>query len=82
MLKSPIYWYKAVYHVLGLVSVYCVECIQSCVCISLPRIHKDDQFDHFTEDQKSLVRNAISKSVDYLRENNHGNTLGIEDYLN
>ena len=60
---------------------YFVFCIIMCA-LSLPRKHKDDQFDHFTEDQKSLVRNAISKSIDYLQENNHGNTLGIEDYLN
>ncbi|XP_064388155.1 WSCD family member AAEL009094-like isoform X2 [Halichondria panicea] len=37
--------------------------------------------DHFTTAQQDFVRSVIKQTLSYLRDNNHGNTLNIEEYL-
>ncbi len=51
------------------------------VCILVTHAGTQRWFDHFTKDQKSLIKNATSKSADYLNESNHGNNLGIGGLL-
>ena len=40
-----------------------------------------DNFDHFTATSREFVHGVIQESLILLRENNNGNTFGIEDYL-
>ena len=48
--------------------------------ISYPRKH-GEEFEHFTPQQSSLVRETIRKTIDYLKQHNNGDTLKLEEYL-
>ena len=50
----------------------------SCLC---PCRKKHAQFQHFTSEQRLFIRDTITKTVSFLRRNNHGVTYGIENYL-
>ena len=38
-------------------------------------------FEHFTKEQRHIVDTGIAASIDYLKLNNHGDTLRLADYL-
>ena len=38
-------------------------------------------FDHFTAEQKSLIRSEIQKASQKLKEFGDGGTLGLEEYI-
>ncbi len=52
--------------------------LYSFICIH--RQHKED-FEHFTESQRVMIRDTITKTVNYLKESNNGNIYDIDDYL-
>ena len=69
-------------------------CVHVCVCayvtwltVLLCRSHcsnyrkHNDDFQHFTPNQRTKIRNAISETVAYLKTNHHDNSLGVETYL-
>ena len=74
--------------------VHVCVCVRACVCVHVTwltvllcrfhcsnyRKHNND-FQHFTPDQRTQIRTAISETVSYLKTNHHGNTLGVEKYL-
>ena len=46
------------------------------------RSHTNDDFDHFTPYQRKVVLEIVKEVVMMLKEQNNGQTYGIEEYLN
>lgn len=45
------------------------------------RQHSQNEFQHFTSEQRKLIDNGISASVEHLHQYNNGETFGIEEYI-